>query len=238
MQDRYTGDIGDYVKYGLLRALANGRRLGVAWYLFPGEDHNGDGRHVDYLHDRGQWRGHDPALFDVLKRIVDDDRRSVAALEQSGILGAAKFSDPILSALELTPAQRRDWRRRWFETVQSSLQECDIVFADPDNGLCEDGKFRPGRVKDWKRLPLRKAKALAEGRTAVIYHHNTRRTGGHEKEIADWIDELGAGTLALRWRAYSSRTFFVINPARRMIERLTRFSQEWGPKAELHGLSH
>jgi len=24
MQDRYTGDIGDFVKYGLLRALADG----------------------------------------------------------------------------------------------------------------------------------------------------------------------------------------------------------------------
>ena len=40
------------------------------------------------------------------------------------------------------------------------------------------------------------------------------------------------------WRAYGSRTFFVTNPAGRMIERLTRFSQEWGPNAELHGLSH
>ena len=30
MQNPYTGDIGDYVKYGLLRALAEGRRLGVA----------------------------------------------------------------------------------------------------------------------------------------------------------------------------------------------------------------
>ena len=33
MQNRYVGDIGDYVKYGLLRALADGRQLGVAWYL-------------------------------------------------------------------------------------------------------------------------------------------------------------------------------------------------------------
>jgi len=125
MQDRYTGDIGDYVKYGLLRALADGRRLGVAWYLFADAGHNDDGRHVDYLHDHGQWRGHDPALFDVLKRIVGDDRRNVAAVEQSGILGATKFSGEILSAPELTPAQRHDWRGWWFKDVQTSLQECD-----------------------------------------------------------------------------------------------------------------
>ena len=161
MQNRYTGDIGDYVKYGLLRALADGRRLGVAWYLFPDEDHNDDGRHVDYLHDYGQWRGHDPALFDVLRRIVDNNRRDVAAVEQSGILGAAKFSGEILSVPEMMPARRRDWRGWWFEDVQTSLQDCNIVFADPDNGLCEDGKFRSGRVKDWKRLPSGEAKALA-----------------------------------------------------------------------------
>ena len=35
MQNRYVGDIGDFGKYGLLRALYHGRQLGVAWYLCP-----------------------------------------------------------------------------------------------------------------------------------------------------------------------------------------------------------
>ena len=34
------------MKYGLLRPLADGQHLGVAWYLFPDEDHNDDGRHT------------------------------------------------------------------------------------------------------------------------------------------------------------------------------------------------
>lgn len=46
MQDRYTGDSGDYIKYVLLRALSLGLKLGVAWYLYPDEDHNSDGKHV------------------------------------------------------------------------------------------------------------------------------------------------------------------------------------------------
>ena len=33
MRDRYVGDIGDFAKYGLLRAIDNGNRLCVAWYL-------------------------------------------------------------------------------------------------------------------------------------------------------------------------------------------------------------
>ena len=33
MQDRYVGDIGDYLKLGILRALSPGYRIGIAWWL-------------------------------------------------------------------------------------------------------------------------------------------------------------------------------------------------------------
>ena len=50
MQNRYVGDIGDFGKLGLLRALSSkGLSIGVNWYLTTDESHNGDGRHVDYL---------------------------------------------------------------------------------------------------------------------------------------------------------------------------------------------
>jgi hypothetical protein len=49
VQNRYVGDIGDYLKLGILRALSPGYHLGVAWWLFPDEGHNGDGRHISYL---------------------------------------------------------------------------------------------------------------------------------------------------------------------------------------------
>ena len=35
MQNQYTGDFGDFVKYGLLRPLSEDRQLGMAWYLRP-----------------------------------------------------------------------------------------------------------------------------------------------------------------------------------------------------------
>ena len=35
MQDRYVGDIGDFVKYALLRVVTGESKLGVAWYLHP-----------------------------------------------------------------------------------------------------------------------------------------------------------------------------------------------------------
>ena len=45
MQNRHVADIGDYVKLAILRRLACGRRLGVAWWLFPDEHHNANGGH-------------------------------------------------------------------------------------------------------------------------------------------------------------------------------------------------
>ena len=70
MQDRYTGDIGDFAKYGLLRALIGKRKLGVAWYLFPDENHNADGKHINYLENPCEWRDLDAGLYDNLKNLV------------------------------------------------------------------------------------------------------------------------------------------------------------------------
>jgi len=236
MQDKYTGDIGDYAKYGLLRALSDGRKLGVAWYKFPDERKKPDGRHTAYLQRPDLWRARDPELFDTLKGIVESGRRKVAEIECPRILGDARFSGEELSCKESSYIKRCEWRSNWFAKVQRDLQGCDLVFADPDNGLCEDGKFKDGKKKYWKRIPLREAIALAEGRTAIIYHHNSRLKGGHKKEVSYWIELLGAETIALRWRAYSARTFFIINPTPDIHDTLGKFAKEWGEKADFHQL--
>lgn len=66
MEDRYAGNIGDYVKLALLRQLSAGRNLGIAWYLYPDEGHNVNGRHIGYLNLPHRWRHLDPELFDAL----------------------------------------------------------------------------------------------------------------------------------------------------------------------------
>ena len=70
MQNRYVGDIGDFGKLGLLRALSSkGLSIGVNWYLTTDESHNGDGRHVNYLA-KAEYRVCDAALCDTLKYII------------------------------------------------------------------------------------------------------------------------------------------------------------------------
>ena len=233
MQDRYTGDIGDFAKYALLRALGEGRKLGVAWYLYPDESHNTDGKHIGYLSQPDKWRHLDPELFDGLKALVASGQRNVDQVETSGLLDKGRFSNRLL-AFNGNPAIRGKRRAAWFSETLSDLHHCDLVFADPDNGLCEDQKYSMASKNFWKRMPLSEAHVLAAQRTAIIYHHNTRRAGGHAREIQYWIDQLGQQTLALYWRHLSNRTFFILRPTSEIRLRAEKFAQKWSPWFELH----
>lgn len=233
MQDRYTGDIGDFIKYGLLRAICGRKRLGVAWYLYPDDGPDGDGKHIGYLRQDARWRPLDPRLFDVLKRLVDRKDRSVAAVQREGVLDGATFAGERLEFAHVPVRERGRWRREWFERVKARLSNCDLVFADPDNGLCPDDRFRPTDKKSAKRLPLAEAIALAQGRTAVLYHHNTRHPGGHVEEIQSLMGQLPGCHYAYYWRRWSNRTFFIVNADGETEHRLKSFEQQWGDHGRL-----
>jgi len=109
MQDRYAGDIGDYVKLSLLRAIAEPADLGVIWYLYPDENHNKDGRHIEYGNEPKRWRHLDPVLFDALRRLVRRGDRSVASLEMANALPGARYSRALL-AFDGTPTERQTHR--------------------------------------------------------------------------------------------------------------------------------
>jgi hypothetical protein len=233
VQDRYAGDIGDYVKFGLLRALGVAKKIGVAWYRFPDEAHNADGRHTGYLRDRATWRSLDEPLFDSLQALVDSKMRLLSTLEEAEPLANYTFSSESLSCAEGGWEKRAQWRRGWFDRVLKDLRDCDLVLADPDNGLYDDRRFRYGRRKQWKSIPLSEVRRLGEGRTCVTYHHNTRRAGGHAREVRHWMAELGPRTYAIRWRPYSPRTFFVTNATEETIDRLREFGAAWSGRVEL-----
>lgn len=226
MQDRYAGDIGDYVKLALLRAISADLKLGVAWYLYPDENHNSDGRHISYLNQPEKWRDLDPELFDALSRTVRD-QRSVSALAATGALPGARFSDRIIATGDIPARDRSKARSLWFERLVRDLDGCDLVFADPDNGLIDDEPKRRRDRKFGKQMPLAEALTLAEGRQAVIYHHNTRYPGGHDLEVASWQRLLGHDTVAIRANAYSCRTFFILNPSETVQQRAIEFARRW-----------
>lgn len=239
MQDRYVGDIGDYAKYGLLRALSAGKKLGVAWYLHPDEG-NSDGMKIGYLNEPGIWRHLDQELFDALHGMITrwqqcEGQRCVAEVERLNLLPGANFAGDLLHT-DIPPAkwrQRREWRQAWFNDVMAVLRDCDIVFADPDNGLCLDKRYRASRKKYLKRLPIAEALQLSKGRTAVLYHHNTRRPGGHRKEIRCWINKLPHCAGAFYCNQDGFRTFFVITCDDEIKSRLDEFGKTWKRAGEL-----
>lgn len=226
MQDRYAGDVGDYIKLALLRALVGDRRrLGVVWYLYPDERHNEDGKHTTYLDHPDQWASLDSELFDALAGIVRRKARSVADLQAVGIPDATYFDVPVPNG-RIPPNMRCEARSEWFSGAQVALAGCDLVFADPDNGLTDDQPKRRRRKVFGKQMPLHEAKALAEGRSAIIYHHNSRFRGGHDVEVDHWLSELG-NAIAIRANAFSCRTFFVISPDEEIRERSQEFCTKW-----------
>lgn len=122
MQNRYTGDVGDFGKYGLLRFLFMPElggcdlQLGVNWYLVPNENHNNDGKHITYLNyiepkKINFYKDCDPPLYSELKAIVSENRRSVDRIEGAHILPNAQFYREKLS-FKNSPLENRLARRQ------------------------------------------------------------------------------------------------------------------------------
>lgn len=210
MRDCFVANLGDFVKYGLLRAIGDSKRLGIAWYYHRSSNAY---RLARYLQEPERWRHLDPDLFDALKNLVVEDRRTVAEVERSGILGNAEFHRSPLDA---------HVRRDWFEDLKDRLVGCDLVFADPDKGLHADMNGPSN-----EHILFSEAEALAEGgRTVVIYHH-CNRAGTHPEQIRGWMQQLPGCRLAYYWRQEGQRVFFVLNPDRTTGDRLRGFAQNW-----------
>lgn len=169
MKNQYFGDINDYRKYGLLRAIVrcSGLRLLVAWMLTP-DDGSTDGKFVSYLEHPTKWARHDPVLFQRLQTLVGSaTQRDVRMIESSELLGQAGYFSLIVpdAATE---------RSRWFESLAEQAESHDFVFLDPDNGL--EIKSRPyGAKNSSKFLYWREVEALwTSGKSLLIYQHFIR----------------------------------------------------------------
>ena len=230
MQNKYVGDIGDYGKLGLLRKLrAAGFTIGVNWYLTPDEQ-NGDGLYTAYP----KYRRCDEALYVELEKIVAENRRNVAALENDAILPAVCFSNP-LAYNGGAKAARAAFRQAWHEEALRRLNGVDIIFLDPDNGLLvpsakgtrRDNKYvTAGELADYYR----------QGATVVYYQHKARRGDDfYRKQLEDLLCGglfPGAAGLGLKASPFSQRYyFFLVQPEHRAAVSATveeLLESEWG----------
>lgn len=225
MQNKYVADIGDWGKYGLLRALApTGTPLSVIWYLVDDEP-GMDGRHIDYLGKPKVYEAVDPELFSKLRMLVQN--RTVAAVQASGILPADTqfFADRIAldDICALSPmgrGLRLARRNAWFALARATAQHQGVAFLDPDNGF-EISSVGPLEKRGPKFVAWEEAREFCRGSaTLVAYHHlnRTKKGFGHEAQIqamAVRLREMSPGRLVvgLRFTAYQSRAYMIVVPS-------------------------
>lgn len=189
VQDRYAGDVGDFLTFALLRWLTApddahpGLSLGVLWYLTVDESHNDDGRHIGYADPttkvgRG-LRRLDPDLYDRLRSVLLIER-SVAELERSAVLppGTRTYRErlDLGGVIAGDPAVRSVVRSGWLRGALDALDRCDVVFADPDNGIRPaDHPIPRHHPKSVKHVYVDELTPFAERDQAlVVYHHADR----------------------------------------------------------------
>lgn len=232
MKDQYAGDIGDYIKLALLRAVAPGRRLGVVWYRTP-DDGGSDGRRIGYLEQPQKWRHFDPELFDCLACMVREGHRSIAALEEA-LKGDVTFFDAMLTG----PAARTDW----FTQARDKMSDRDLIFVDPDNGVAPAG-YRPRSAKSVKSITLYEISELhQEQRPVIVYHHQSMFKGGHILEIDSLGEQLKLPDVwdifALRAKPGSARAFFFVDPDRNLRNLATDFASRWQEHVDLRQINN
>ena len=229
MQNRYTADIGDFGKYGLLRALCSPAddgsklRLGVVWYLVPDESHNADGKFIRYLepsqkNDR-QFRRCDPELFDALDIICKKDR-NVSSIRKCSILptGTVFYEEHL--TFDGTPAnslgarrKRTAYRNGWVQDALSAIKDCDVIFVDPDNGL-EVGTKRHQKLGPKYVFFDELEPYCKRGQSLIIYQHTSHRGKAEEqvRERLAQIDERlnNSSPFALLYHRGNSRAFLIV----------------------------
>ena len=208
MQDRYAGDIGDFVKFGLLRALVATTlplRLGVNWYLTVDESHNADGKHSRYL--EAESIHHQSLKMcdgDLMVRLagVVASGRSVAALETAAALptGTLTFSERLVESIG------EAGRRRWHQGALAALEPAEVVFVDPDNGIRAVRRgSRPGKFVFLDEL----ADYSGRRQSLIVYHHADRSAGGVASQVPRRLSELAQATgvepWGLWWRTGEAR---------------------------------
>jgi len=235
MQNRYIPDLGDYSKFGVIDALAcpareSALRTGVVWYLADPETHgdgsfrNNDGKHRGYLQlegaKRDRFRNCAPRVYDSLRAINTLEARHVGVYRQRETAGPRDavcfFEEPLTFANVEGRAARSAFRAAWLGRALRTVQRCELVLLDPDNGLLNRSADPHSRTGP-KYATLEECAAFYNGgdRSLVVYQHIHRR-GSAAQQMAAALgilrEALKARTrpFALRFRRGTARAYLVV----------------------------
>ncbi len=170
MKNQYFGDVNDYRKYGLLRALTGPGEIStvICWMLTP-DDGGPDGRFTNYLLQPKTWRSFDSNLYDKLRDIVTSQRkRNVNLTVEMELIPSARAYNRVL------PDDRNE-RSRYFKAFWDISEGNDLIFFDPDNGI-EVKSMRYGWKGSSKYLYWHEFdRAFKKGFSMLVYQHFPRK---------------------------------------------------------------
>jgi hypothetical protein len=166
----------------------------------------------------------DPDLYQRLASIVTSGRRSTAALADAGVLtaGTCFFSDPLdFTGLPPRPtgrAARQARRHTWLEQALAATAACQLIFADPDNGIRPAGYREPAhRTKAVKHAYLDELATFAQrGQSLIVYHHADRSATVDQqarRRLTDLTRAVPVQPVAAVRASRGSNRFFLIGAA-------------------------
>lgn len=186
MKHQYVGDINDYRKYALLRALSAGgaNRIGVCWMLTP-DDGGTDGGKLAYLKQPDRFRHFDPELFDILAHAASEpDRRRLQTVEDSDAIPHAIYHNDMLP-------QAVAERAKYMAECRTKFADADLVFFDPDNGI-EALTAKPGRKAALKYVFLDEIAAFYSSAKSVLIYQHFPMMKPKQQFVADTLARLRA----------------------------------------------
>ncbi|MCL7999968.1 hypothetical protein M8994_17165 [Brucella sp. 21LCYQ03] len=226
MKHQYVGDINDYRKYALLRALsAEGTNsIGICWMLTP-EDGRPDGNKLSYLRQPDGFRHFDPELFDILVQAAGEpDRRRLQVIEDSGAIPQATYFN------ELLPDDTMG-RRAFMSRCAIALGNTDLVFFDPDNGL--EVSLRKDRKNSSKYLYLDEVvEFYGTGNSLLIYQHFPRiERKAFIAQRSEQLREAAPGCSIWAFTTAHVVFFLVLNPSssEQLLDAAEAAAHRWQP---------
>ena len=213
MQDRYAGDIGDYGKIGLLRAIQRtGLSIGINWYKTEPtkQEYHQDGR---FRQEDGKYRippqlaECDPELAGILLDISAKESRSIKDIQKARLIPNAEYYDKEISI---------EQRGKWHGMALKKLANANVVFLDPDNGMLVKSVRKNAEQSVKYTFYEEVEDYVGRGQSVIVYNHRSRKKAEtYFREICDRFREMEAiqdkAINAITFPRYTVRDYFIIS---------------------------
>jgi hypothetical protein len=186
-------------------------------------------------------------VYDALEKLVfQDNDRSIAALERAALLPKASYCRDEVSYGRPQITRPRD---DWFKGALEKTTCCDLVFVDPDNGICGE-KVPETQRRSCKYVLLREIRLLIECKpkpTVVIYQHMDQTKGTAREKTEPQLKTLHRdlhlldSPFGILYHRGTTRAFLVLpTPEHRLTlinrteELVRKWNDAWGKEKPEH----